>query len=274
MDYFFRFFLRYFTTAALAFSLLIVSCSDDDESFDCTSSDLQAAVSNVLDASCSLDNGSFELTISGDAAPFELTVPGLGTQTVQAGTSTVENVPAGNYNISIRDNNNCNTSLSVVLDDVNNVAVEAQIEASGCQTANGTITVIATGGKEPYLYSLDGGAMQADNVFSGLEVGDYTALVTDDDGCQNSTTVSVLSGVSYNNNIVPLFETNCSLSGCHDGSNAALPNWTDFATVQANAENIKTRTLDGTMPPAGRPDLLPAEIQAIACWVDDGALNN
>jgi hypothetical protein len=116
--------------------------------------------------------------------------------------------------------------------------------------------------------------MQTDNNFSGLEAGDYTALVTDDDGCQASVTVSVLSGVSYNDNIVPIINTHCAISGCHNGSNAALANWTDLATVQTNADNIKTRTTNGTMPPAGRPDMQTAEIQAIACWVDDGALNN
>jgi hypothetical protein len=29
-----------------------------------------------------------------------------------------------------------------------------------------------------------------------------------------------------------------------------------------------------SMPPAGQPDLEPEEIQAIACWVDDGAPDN
>ena len=98
-------------------------------------------------------------------------------------------------------------------------------------------------------------------------------MVTDDNGCQNSVTVSVDNGTSYNDDIVPIINTNCAVSGCHDG-NSSPPDWTDLALVQENAENIKTRTMDGSMPPAGRQDLQPTEIQAIACWVDDGALNN
>ena len=259
----------------IALNVLFFGCgSDDEEPIDCSSANLQASIGSVFDATCGLENGSFQLTISGGAAPFELTIPGMGTQSIQSRTTTVDNIPAGNYNLSVRDNNNCTTNSNVTIDDVNDVAIETQIEASGCQSANGSITVSATGGKEPYMYSLDGGSIQSNNVFSGLAVGDYTALVTDEDGCQTSVTVSVLSGVSYNDNIIPIINANCAISNCHDGSNAALPDWTDLETVQASAGDIKTRTLDGTMPPAGRPDLKVEDIQAIACWVDDGALNN
>jgi hypothetical protein len=268
------FFQKHFTLL-LTISWLLFSCGSDDETpVDCKTSNLILTTDNVMDASCGLDNGGFELSLSGGTAPFELTIPGLGSQLIQPGASSIDNIPAGNYNISVRDNNNCITNSNVIIVDINNVVIETQVEASGCQTENGTISVSAAGGKEPYMYSLDGGTNQTDNVFTGLAVGDYTALVTDDDGCQTSVTVSLLSGVSYNDNITPIINANCAISGCHDGSNAALPNWTDLETVQANAADIKTRTSDGTMPPAGRPDLKTEEIQAIACWVDDGALNN
>lgn len=248
--------------------------SDDEVTMDCGSSNLQASVSNVMEASCSQGNGSFELTISGGTAPFTLTLPGSGAQTVQSGSNIIENVPAGNYTLTIRDDNNCMVTTNVNVSGMNNITIEAQIEVSGCQTSNGTIMVSASGGAEPYMYSLDGGASQSGNMFSGLEVGDYTALVTDDEGCQNSVTVTVLSGISYNNSIMPIITENCAISSCHDGSNGAAPNWTDLATVQNNAQNIKTMTSNRTMPPAGQPDLEEQEIQAIACWVDDGAPAN
>ena len=69
--------------------------------------------------------------------------------------------------------------------------------------------------------------------------------------------------------------THCAISGCHNGSNATLPNWTDLATVQANAARYKNPDIQ--MAPCrqrARPDMQPAEVQAITCWVDDGALNN
>ena len=259
----------------LLFFMLLYACSSDDESpIDCSASSLQAAAGNIVDASCGLDNGNFELTISGGVAPFEFSVAGSGFQAIGTGTSTVDGVASGNQAVTIRDGQGCTAMVNVNIADVNNLALDTQLEAAGCETSNGTITVNANGGKEPYSYSLDGGAAQAENVFDGLAVGDYTALVTDDDGCETSVTVSVLSGVSYNDQITPIIDTNCAKSNCHDGSNAAIPDWTDLATVQANAANIVTRTANGSMPPAGNDPLQPEQIQAIACWVDDGALDN
>ena len=124
------------------------------------------------------------------------------------------------------------------------------------------------------MYSLDGGAFQTDNTFSGLGSGDYTVLVQDSDGCETSNTVTVLTGASYANQIQDIIETNCAVSGCHDGD-SGIPDWTSLSNVQDNAANIKNRTAAGTMPPANSGiTLTQDEVDAIGCWVDDGALSN
>lgn len=254
---------------------LVNSCGDDDQQpVNCTASNLQASVNNLMDANCGLENGSFRLTISGGNAPFEFSVAGSDFQTVQSGI-TVEGVPSGNHILTVRDNVNCSVTVNLNISNVNNLAFLADLAAAGCLTSNGTITITASGGKEPYTYSLDGGTAQAENSFTGLSTGDYTALVTDNESCQTSVTLSVLSGVSYNNVIMPIITAKCAISSaCHDGTNGSPPDWTDLATVQANADKIKQRTSDGSMPPPNNTDPTPDEIQAIACWVDDGALNN
>ena len=253
--------------------LVFFGCSEDEQPVDCLSANLQGSVDNIMDAICDLDNGSFDLTISGGTGPFEFSVGSGAFQSIQSGTTKIEGVPSGNQAVTVRDANNCTATANVNISNVNDVALDTEVVASGCETSNGVITLTASGGQEPYTFSLDGGSAQLENIFSGLAVGDYTVLVTDDNGCQNSVTVSVDNGTSYNDDIVPIINTNCAVSGCHDG-NSSPPDWTDLALVQENAENIKTRTMDGSMPPPGRQDLQATEIQAIACWVDDGALNN
>lgn len=54
-----------------------------------------------------------------------------------------------------------------------------------CSTsADGKITVTASGGTTPYQYSIDNGAnFQAGNVFSGLAAGTYQIVVKDANGC-------------------------------------------------------------------------------------------
>ena len=263
-----------FKRAILSVILLATYSCGDDEPIDCTTSTLIASVSSVVDASCGLSNGSFELSISGGNSPYEFSLTGSDFQNVPSGDNRIESVPPGNYNLTVRDSNGCVTNAMVNILNQNNLSASTAITASGCETAEGIITVNASGGMEPYSYSLDGGTAQPGNTFSSLMTGDYTALITDKDGCQTSVTVSVLSGTSYKNDIIPIINADCAINNCHDGSNTALPDWTSLITIQSLAETIKNRTSNETMPPPGRPALDPSEIQSISCWVDDGALNN
>lgn len=79
---------------------------------------------------------------------------------------------------------------------------------------------------------------------------------------------------TYSNVVQPILASNCTISGCHDG-NTALPDWSVFDNVQANADIIKERTSNRTMPPSNATvSLTSQEIEDIACWVDSGAQNN
>ena len=256
------------------FLVVIYSCDGDDVPIDCMSGTLTASVSNVINASCGLDNASFELSVSGGSGPYEFSLTGVDFQNVSSGSNRIETVPPGNYNLRVRDTNDCVTNVLVTISNQNTLSASTAITTSGCETADGIITVNASGGQEPYTFSLDGETTQAENTFSGIMRGDYTAFVTDNNGCQTTVSISVLSGASYKNDIIPIIELHCAISNCHDGSNTALPDWTNYTTVQSLAETIKTRTSNETMPPPERQGLKPSEIQSISCWVDDGALNN
>jgi hypothetical protein len=77
--------------------------------------------------------------------------------------------------------------------------------------------------------------------------------------------------VSFANDILPLINANCQISGCH-GDSGGIPSWSSYDNIFARASAIKTRTGNGTMPPGG--GLTTEQIQMIADWVDDGAPNN
>jgi uncharacterized membrane protein len=81
-------------------------------------------------------------------------------------------------------------------------------------------------------------------------------------------------GISFAQVIEPIVQTNCAISGCHVNGQQR-PILETYEQMAANAERIKARTSNGTMPPANSgKSLTLEEINAIACWVDNGAQDN
>lgn len=142
---------------------------------------------------------------------------------------------------------------------------------SGCGSATATIEVTATGGLAPYEFKLDDGPSQAGAVFNDVEPGLYQVTITDANNCVFVVNQVVKSTTSYATDIEPVIMSSCAVTGCHDGS-TAQPDFRSLATVQANAADIKSFTQTGFMPRNGT--LTDQEIALIACWVDDGALDN
>ena len=81
-------------------------------------------------------------------------------------------------------------------------------------------------------------------------------------------------GISYTQTIEPIIETNCAVSGCHV-TGQQRPTLETYEQIAANADRITFRTSNGTMPPSSSGKVLTqSEIDAINCWVDDGAQEN
>ncbi len=84
-----------------------------------------------------------------------------------------------------------NVALATV--DANGINLEPNSSYATCDvSADGTATVIATGGVQPYTYLWSTGETFV--VASSLLPGDYQVTVTDATGCVASTTVSVMVG--------------------------------------------------------------------------------
>lgn len=78
--------------------------------------------------------------------------------------------------------------------------------------------------------------------------------------------------------IKPIIETKCAISGCHNGDMGPDLNWNDFDQFHQRAASglVKYRVTHGIMPPSRSAEgpLSQEQITAIACWTDQGALNN
>lgn len=82
----------------------------------------------------------------------------------------------------------------------------------------------------------------------------------------------------FANDVKPIIETKCAISGCHNGDMGQDLNWTVFENFHKRAESglVKYRVTHRIMPPSNSPagPLTQEQINTIACWTDQGALNN
>lgn len=167
-------------------------------------------------ATCGGANATAEVSASGGAGAYTYLWNDGNAQT----TAFAENLAAGTYTVFASDANGCQTnslSVTILADPV--LLVEAnQITAAGCAgAADGTATIIASGGTAPYSYAWDDPLAQTMATASGLDAGDYTITVTDAKGCTEMLTVTVPERAA-----LAVSETYSSFPACYGDANGSL----------------------------------------------------
>jgi len=259
---------------SLGLALILSSCGSDGEiALDCTKSGLVLKQKKITDINCSVPTGTIEVTAEGGAAPYTYDLAG-----VKNTTGIFSSLPSGKVTVKVADANLCESSLEVEVKSLITLTATVSTTANSlCLTSNGSITVSASSGKAPYQYQLNDGGFGSAGVFSNIKDGSYSIKVKDAEGCIISVSAPVSrgnTGISFSNEVKAIIDTNCNVSGCHNGDNGDARNWSVFATLKSNATGVKERTANKSMPPAGKAALTADEIAKIACWVEDGAANN
>lgn len=147
-------------------------------------------------------NGSISLTASGGVGPYTYSV---GTDPYQS-SPTFDDLVAGNYTFSVRDNLGCVKTFSTTLSEPTLVEASATTTPGTCNGNDGNITVAGTGGTPAYSYSVNNGNnFQATPSFV-VNGGSYpNVLVRDANGCIARTNVNVT--LIDNMTVVPARDT-------------------------------------------------------------------
>ena len=145
-------------------------------------SDPKASLANEVQPHCNLNNGVIELYGTQGQAPYLYSTDN-GTFT---SVRVYEELAEGTYTFYIKDDWGCIDSVTVTLVAtpsviISPVAQEAQI----CNQPTGSIEVAAQSGTAPYTFSSET-TINADGLFDNLTAGDYTIVVTDEDGCRDT----------------------------------------------------------------------------------------
>lgn len=231
----------------------------------------------VTDATTGVSNGSIVI-ISPTGAGITYAINGGAFSTA----TTFASLAAGTYTITAKTAAGCTGSRQFTVNSdacagkVIVITAGSFVNNVPCSGSNsGGFTVTATG-STGFTYSVDAGAFQAGNVFTGLATGAHTINVKDVDGCIKSSSANVANAPSG-----PLFaavrtmmQSNCALSGCHiNPAPTGGLNFQDDCTIVNSWDRIKSRAVDGNpsfMPPPPNPQLSATDKQKITDWIAAG----
>lgn len=114
-------------------------------------------------------------------------------------SSTASGLIAGNYTVTVTDANNCAQTASVTISEPPAITLTTSSTNATCGgAANGTATVSASGGNGPYSYGWNTTPVQSTATATGLAAGTYTVTVTDNNGCSQTASVTVIQPGTLN----------------------------------------------------------------------------
>jgi SprB repeat len=196
-------------------------------------------------------------------------------------SGTFTGLAAGAYTVTAKDLDGClkSQSFTIILDPCKGKTLTINATTTStdkCAVApTGSITITAGGGVG-FTYSLNSGAYQASNIFTGLAPATYNIAAKDADGCIKTGSAIVAeapAGINFSA-VRAVLQANCALSGCHSG---AFPtgglNFTLDCTIVGAWDRIKARAVDGNpsvMPPPPNAPLSAADKQKILDWIAAG----
>jgi gliding motility-associated-like protein len=192
-------------------------CASCTETFPFTINEPTLLVFNTITVpeSCAgANDGEIEVTANGGTPNYTYSID--NGVTFQA-NNVFTNLAAGNYNVVVRDLNNCDSSQVVTVSAIPSLNFDVDLVNPLCHDGTtGSITVQnVADGTAPYNYSIDNGnTFQPGTFFDNQGSGFYDVVVSDQNGCQTTEQVELINPTELTTgfNLSPV-----SCSGDSDG---------------------------------------------------------
>jgi uncharacterized protein (DUF2141 family) len=146
---------------------------------------------NITNSTCNDSSGKLKAVIYGGSAPYTYTLTdSLNNSTVITGsftTWTFNGLSSGDYTLTISDMGPCVYTHDYTIDNI--ILFDLSVETTGttCNLNEGSVTLnITSGGTAPYQFEIDGQSTIISDLsytFTNLSSGNYSATVTDSNGC-------------------------------------------------------------------------------------------
>jgi len=159
--------------------------------------------------------------------------------------STNTNLAANTYTITVSDANSCTISQTVTINNNGGPVVTSITPVDElCNGANtGTATVAISGGASPYTYSWSNSVSSVtnslNNSVTNLSANTYNVTITDANGCQQQTNVTIQEPTAISVSIVPIIATcgtssGSALASATGGSGNLTYSWSNSVSGQTN----------------------------------------
>lgn len=205
---------------------------------------------NTTNATCAgVNNGSIDLVITGGTGPYTYS------WNTGAATEDLSSLGAGNYTVTVTDDNGCSANISTTILAPSTITLSTSSTPSVCGGSTGTASVSVSGGTAPYAYLWSPGG-QTTSSLSNIGSGNYNVIVTDNNGCVASSSVSVGTSTGFT---VSSSVTNVLCNGGSTGSVDITPvggsgtytySWSNGATtediVNVSAGSYSVSVSDGS----------------------------
>lgn len=186
----------------------INGCEESNEITIIEPTQITATASLTQDYTCS-QNGTITFTTpTGGTPPYS-----YGINNVYSSDLIKDNLSSGTYELSIRDNNNCEINLNTVT--IDPLSLENTLNSNVSYNCDGTGNITISPVNSNYTYTLSGEASQSSNLFTNLPSGEHVITVNDNT-CFVDLTITVESNKEFNASVMN--SNNASCNGENDGS--------------------------------------------------------
>lgn len=121
-----------------------------------------------------------------------------------ATTPSIDKLKSGSYDLLVTDANGCQLQQSFTVQTPNPLDGEVSFTNVKCfGESNGTVTIDAFGGTQPYTFSVDGKNFNGVNQIVGLKAGQYDVFIKDFNNCSWFDRVSITQPSKFSIEAIP-----------------------------------------------------------------------
>ena len=188
----------------------------DAEGFTIETNSATITNPDVLSLSANVDENEITATATGGTGEWTYSINGGDFQN----NNVFDNLPNGDYQITVQDENGCTATTTVTVDVIQPLVILTSITTNlTCNNSDdGSITIQASGGVEPYMYSLNGGDFQSNNTFGNLTAGTYEVVLMDANGTMISTTELAINNPEAISFTAGIVDNNINISNVAGGT--------------------------------------------------------